>query len=154
MSPISENDKRTWEDYISNFNSLSINFRNNKKDQVYKLKKSKSKKILLKNKLKLSRNGKFEPDGIIDLHGYRLQNAKAVLQNYILNAYDKNLRSILVITGKGYNNNGALRKEVPIWLSERILSNFLINFETAPKNFGGEGALMVRIKNKNKLRFI
>ena len=50
MSPISENDKRTWEDYISNFNSLSINFRNNKKDQVYRLKKSKSKKILLKKK--------------------------------------------------------------------------------------------------------
>ena len=154
MSPISENDKRTWEDYISNFNSLSINFRNNKKDQVYRLKKSKSKKILLKNKLKLSRDGKLEPEGIIDLHGYRLQNAKVVLQNYILNAYDKNLRSILVITGKGYNNNGALRKEVPIWLSERILSNFLINFKTAPKNYGGEGALMVRIKNKNKLRFI
>jgi len=154
MPPISENDKRTWENYIANFNSLSINFRNNKKNQVYKSKKSISKKVLLKNRSKLSKNGKFEPEGIIDLHGYRLQNAKTVLQKYILNAYDKSLRNILVITGKGYNNNGALRKEVPLWLSEKLLSNFLINFETAPKNFGGEGALIVRIKNKNKFRFI
>ena len=35
MSPNSENDKRTWEDYISNFNSLSINFRNNKNKIQY-----------------------------------------------------------------------------------------------------------------------
>ena len=129
MSPISENDKRTWENYIANFNSLSINFRNNKKDQIYKTKKTTSRKFLLKNKLKLSRNLKFEPEGIIDLHGYRLQNARTVLQNFILNAYDKNLRTILVITGKGYNNNGALKKEVPLWLSEKLLSNFLINFK-------------------------
>ena len=154
MSPISENDKKAWENYIANFNSLSINFRNNKKDQVYRLKKSISRKILLKNKLKLSRKGKFEPEGVIDLHGYRLQSARTVLQKYFVNAYDKNLRNILVITGKGYNNNGALRKEVPLWLSEKSLSNLIIDFETAPKNFGGDGALMVRIKNKYKLRTI
>ena len=32
MSSISKNDKQTWENYISNFNSFSINLKNRKKN--------------------------------------------------------------------------------------------------------------------------
>ena len=67
-----------------------------------------------------------------------------------MNAYEKNIRNVLIITGKGYNNTGILKKEVPLWLNDKILTKLLINYKIAPKNFGGEGALLVRIKNKNK----
>ena len=56
----------------------------------------------------------------------------------------------MVITGKGNNNKGILKKEVPLWLNEKILADLLINYKPAPKNFGGEGALLLRIKNKYK----
>ncbi len=153
MSSISENDKRMWENYTARLNNLSINFQN-KNNLVYSSTKITSKKIQRQHRSSLSKNGKFKPKGIIDLHGYKLQLAKITLQKYILNAYEENLRNILIITGKGYNNTGALRKEVPLWLNERILSKLLIDFKTAPKKFGGEGALIVRIKNKDKFRFI
>ena len=32
MSSISKNDKQTWENYIANFNSFSINLKNRKKN--------------------------------------------------------------------------------------------------------------------------
>ena len=86
----------------------------------------------------------------MDLHGYKLKIGKIKLQSYILYAYEKNLRNILIITGKGHKNTGVLKKEVPIWLNENETKSYLVNFEIAPKNFGGEGALLVRIKNKQK----
>ena len=150
MSLISKNDKKVWENYIANFNNLSINFQNSNNNQV-----NKQTKILLKNtsanrRLNFYKNRKVRPDGVIDLHGYRLHNAKIALQKYILNAYEKNIRNILIITGKGYNNKGILKKEVPLWLNDQNLMSLLVNFEIAPKEFGGEGALLVKIKNKKK----
>ena len=32
MSPISKNDKQTWDNYIANFNNFSINLKNRKKN--------------------------------------------------------------------------------------------------------------------------
>ena len=76
------------------------------------------------------------------------------MHNYIVNAYEKKIRNILIITGKGRNNAGVLKKEVPLWLNDKTLKNLLINYETAPNKFGGEGALLVRIKNKCKSQLL
>ena len=150
MSPISKSDKQTWENYIADFNSFNINFVNNKKNLVNIKKKNFSATRL--KVFKKDKNNK--PEGVIDLHGYRLHTAKVVLHNYIVNAYEKNIRNILIITGKGQNNRGALKKEVPIWLNDKVYMNLLINYETAPSKLGGTGALLVRIKNKYKSQLI
>ena len=148
MSPISKSDKQTWENYIANFGSFNLNFNNGKKNPV-------KKKTFSTSKFSPHQKEKKNiPEGIVDLHGYRLQTAKIILHNYIVNAYEKKIRNILIITGKGHNNTGVLKKEVPLWLNDKTLINLLINYETAPRKFGGEGALLVRIKNKNKSQLI
>ena len=149
---ISKNDKKIWEEYIVNFEKLKLNIDIRKKEKHLKI----SKKDLIQkndtiNSYKLFKKGKTKPDGIIDLHGYRLKIGKIKLENYILNSYENNLRNILIITGKGLNNLGALKREVPIWLENQNIKKFLISYETAPYNFGGSGALLVRIKNKYKI---
>ncbi|MDC6451247.1 Smr/MutS family protein [Alphaproteobacteria bacterium] len=149
---ISKNDKKIWEEYIINFEKLKLNIDIRKKEKHLKI----SKKDLIQksdtiNSYKLFKKGKTKPDGIIDLHGYRLKIGKIKLENYILNSYENNLRNILIITGKGLNNLGALKREVPIWLENQNIKKFLISYETAPYNFGGSGALLVRIKNKYKI---
>ena len=96
------------------------------------------------------KKGSIQSEGILDLHGYRLENAKIILKKFITESYNKNLRNILVITGKGLHNTGVLKKEVPLWLNEKGLVNLLIDYKTAPNNIGGEGALLVRLKNKSK----
>ena len=149
---ISKNDKKIWEEYIVNFEKLTFNIDiHNKRKQVKTLKQN-----LIQNKddvnsYKLFKKGKIKPDGIIDLHGYRLKIGKIKLENYIFNSYEKNIRNIIIITGKGLNNLGPLKKEVPVWLENQEIKKFLISYETAPKNFGGSGALLVRIKNKYKI---
>ena len=143
MSPISKNDKQIWENYVANLNSYNINLVNNKK------------KYFSKSRLKVFQKDKINnPEGVIDLHGYRLHTAKIILHNYIVNAYENNIRNVLIITGKGYNNTGALKKEVPLWLNDEAYVGLLINFKTAPSKFGGTGALLVRIKNKYKSQLI
>ena len=69
------------------------------------------------------------------------------------NCYEKNIRNILIITGKGQNNKGVLKEEVPKWLNDKLLNKFLVNFNVAPKQFGGEGALLVRLKNRFKTNY-
>ena len=148
---ISKNDKDTWRDYVSNFDKLTFNFYKNCKNfDINKSNDRLIKKKETRNSFNLLKKGKITPDGIIDLHGYKLKTGKRKLQSYIFYAYEKNLRNILIITGKGHKNTGVLKKEVPTWLNEKETKSYLVNFEIAPNNFGGEGALLVRIKNKQK----
>ena len=149
---ISKNDKKTWEEYITNFEKFSFNIGLiNKEKEVKILKKDLNQKNNSLNSYMLFKKGKTKPDGIIDLHGYRLKTGKIKLESYILRSYEKNMRNVIIITGKGLNNLGALKKEVPIWLEDQAIKKFLISFEIAPNNFGGSGALLVRIKNKYKI---
>ena len=150
MSLISEKDRKTWQHYIDNFNSFNVSFRNDEKAIINRPKQKTFHKTISLSRFKLIKKGKATPDGVIDLHGYKLKDAKIALEKYIVNAYEENIRNILIITGKGQNNKGVLKKEIPLWLNDKILTNFLVNYKVAPKNFGGDGALLVRIKNKNK----
>ena len=150
MPLISENDRKTWLNYINNFKSININFRNNEKEIINKPNKKTLRKTISLSRFKLINKGKVKPDGVLDLHGHRLKDAKIALHNYIANAYEENVRNILIITGKGQSNAGVLKKEVPLWLNDKKLTNVIVNYKIAPRNFGGEGALLVRIKNKNK----
>ena len=148
---ISKDDKKTWEEYIINFEQFTLSVE--KIDKEKKIKLSKTELVQKHDSIsfyKLFKKGKIKPDGIIDLHGYRLKTGKIKLESYILKSYENNLRNIIIITGKGLNNLGALKKEVPIWLEDKEIKKFLISYEAAPNNFGGTGALLVRIKNKFK----
>jgi len=149
---ISKNDKKAWQDYIDNFEHFTLNL---KKDVLKKEVKINEKNSITKNNIansyKLFKKGKIKPDGVIDLHGYSLKVGKQNLESYILKSYENNLRNILIVTGKGLNNLGVLRKEVPIWLESKEIKKFLISYETAPNYYGGTGALLVRIKNKYKV---
>ena len=145
---ISKWDKKIWDEYILNFQNMSLKI-NNQNLEIKDPNKIYSKQSNIN--YKLLKKGKIKPDGIIDLHGYKRLTGKIELQKYIVSAYENNYRNILVITGKGTNNNGVLKKEVPTWLNNEQIKKFIITFEIAPKNFGGDGAILVRIKNKYKV---
>jgi len=157
---LSNEDKETWENYRLNMHkirfdpkkiNINSNIKNQNKTLVMKSKKNKIFNNTFEKFIKLLNKRKIEPDGIIDLHGLKLQEAKLILKNYVFRAYNNNKRNILIITGKGLNKTGVLKKEVPIWLNEREIKKILISYENAPKSFGGEGALIIRLKNKEKV---
>ena len=150
MAAISKCDKRVWENYVSNLekyilfpknNGLLNNKVNNNKLTLRSKSLNNPKKFKKKN---------IEPDMILDLHGQTLFSSRLLLQKFISHCYEKNIRNILIITGKGQNNKGALKKEVPKWLSDKYFNKFLVSFNVANKHLGGEGALLVRLKNRFK----
>ena len=152
MVLISKIDKKTWDNYVLNLEKKVI--LPSKKDSENLNKHIRHTAGYKKNSNlaypKLSKKKGVKPDFIIDLHGFTLYSGRMVLNKHIVDCYEKNIRCILIITGKGFNNKGALKEEVPKWLNDKYLSKYLINFNQAPKIFGGEGALLVRIKNKHK----
>ena len=151
MIAISKHDKKVWENYVSNFEKSVLFLKN---DSLKKRKLSNNKIVIKKekslNSFKNFKKKKLEPDISLDLHGYTLYSAKLLLQKFISNCYEKNIRNVLIITGKGQNNKGALKEEVPKWLSDKFFNKYVVNFNVAPSQFGGEGALLVRIKNRFK----
>ena len=155
MVLISKIDKKTWENYVSNLENTVI---------IPSKKYSKNLNNIIKNENNFKKNSTLaspklfkkkdvKPNLILDLHGYSLYSGRLFLNKHIIDCYEKNIRCILIITGKGFNNKGPLKEEVPKWLNDKYLNRYIINFNQAPKNFGGEGALLVRIKNKYKNQY-
>ena len=90
--------------------------------------------------------GRIEIDARIDLHGMTLERARTRLRSFLMQAQARELSLVLVITGKGLSGRGALRHEVPHWLSQPEARSLVIGFEEAAAPHGGAGALYVRIR--------
>lgn len=101
--------------------------------------------------------GKLEPEGRIDLHGMRVDEAHAELINFILRSHTKGRRLVLVITGKGTGpgpqgplpyQRGILRRQVPHWLQQNPVAPLVLETRTASLRHGGEGALYVYLRRR------
>ena len=103
--------------------------------------------IDLKTTRKLSK-GKISLQGRLDLHGFTQHEAHRLLDDYIENAYYASKKMVLVITGKGDMGRGVLRENVPKWLTEAPLSQYVSGFGQSAAQHGGVGALYVRIRRK------
>jgi DNA-nicking Smr family endonuclease len=92
--------------------------------------------------------GRVEIDARLDLHGMTLERARTRLARFLTEAQSSGHALVLVITGKGVSGRGALKHEVPHWLSLPELRPLVIGFEEAAPNHGGAGALYVRIRRR------
>lgn len=84
----------------------------------------------------------------IDLHGLTQDRARTALEAFLFRAFDDGWRAVLVITGKGVQGDGILRKNVPAWLGEPHLAHVVAGISEAARHHGGEGALYVALKRK------
>ncbi len=88
------------------------------------------------------------PDDEIDLHGKTRDEAIKIVQKFVIDCYQKNLRSALIITGKGHHSvekDPVLKREVKFWL-ERNGKSYISDFHEAPPRFGGSGAIWLNFK--------
>jgi DNA-nicking Smr family endonuclease len=91
-----------------------------------------------------------EIGGRIDLHGLTQDRARAALEAFLARAFEEGWRAVLVITGKGVQGDGVLKKRVPDWLAAPHLSHIVAGLSEAHRRHGGEGALYVALKRKPK----
>lgn len=99
--------------------------------------------------------GKLRPEARIDLHGMTLAVAHGALIRFIQDAHSRGRRLVLVITGKGKPaadtgpipaRQGALRHEVPHWLSLPPLNRIVLQTTPAHARHGGGGAYYVYLR--------
>jgi DNA-nicking Smr family endonuclease len=86
----------------------------------------------------------------LDLHGYDQDRARQALESFLRRAWDEGLRSVLVITGKGVQGDGILRRSAPEWLAAPHLAEIVAGVSEAHRRHGGEGALYVALKRKRR----
>lgn len=98
------------------------------------------------------KRGKIAVDARIDLHGMTQSRAHAALAAFLQDCADAGKRLILVITGKGRTGEGVLRRQVPLWLSEPGLRDLVGGYRSAHVSHGGEGALYVRLRRRDRRR--
>ena len=132
---ISDKDKKDWKNFISNKEKLS------NKD-LY-LSNNKIKKEIIKT---------------IDLHGFSLENANNVIEEFIIQCFKQNVNKIIVITGKGLRSKSIrnpyvskdlsiLKYSVPDFIKLKPnLMKIIKKIEEAKIEDGGGGAFYIFLK--------
>ena len=94
-----------------------------------------------------------------DLHGFTLEDANRKVKDLILSGIRNKFKEILLITGKGLHSNteediyvskdlSKLRFSVPEFINNNHdLKKHVISISEASLNDGGEGAILIRLKN-------
>ena len=130
---LSQEDKKTWEDYIKDPSGIYD------KDN--------------KNQINI-RKGRFK----FDLHGFTLEEANSKVREVITYCVEKQYKELLLITGKGIHstnegdtyvskNLGKLKYSVPDFIkSDTELNNLIISINEAATKDGGEGAILIKLK--------
>jgi len=134
---ISDKDKKDWQKFISGNEKIP---NKDLKKITTKISKTKS----------------------IDLHGYSLENANQVIEEFIEKSYNEEVNKLIVVTGKGLHsdnqNNPYVSKDLSILkysVPEFIRSNQnlikIIDFmQDAKIEDGGSGAFYIHLKKKRK----
>jgi DNA-nicking Smr family endonuclease len=109
----------------------------------------------LVNKKSFNKNHRFR----FDLHGFTLLEANEKVKELINICQKKSFKEILLITGKGLHSNvdqnayiskelSKLRFSVPEYIkSQKELSDKVIAIDQAGIVDGGEGAIIIKLKN-------
>lgn len=101
-----------------------------------------------RTKQRLAR-GATEIGGRLDLHGLTQAEAHAALARFLHGAQARDVKVVLVITGKGGSDGegrGVLKRQVPMWLEGAELRSLVIGYDNAGIGHGGAGALYVRVR--------
>ena len=136
---ISDKDKRDWQTFISSKEKiLDKDFKSQKKD-LHKIRS-------------------------IDLHGYTLEKANIVIEEFILKAFEENVSKLIVVTGKGIHSDvekdpyvskdlSILKYSVPEFINNNEnLMRVINDIQDATIEDGGSGAFYVLLKKKRSIK--
>lgn len=107
-----------------------------------------SRELLELNHDKKVRRGRLDIDAIIDLHDMTQEQAYPTLEQAVIRAYNRNFHCLLVVTGKGVQLNGVLRRAFPAWINSPDIRPMVANYAQAHIRHGGSGAWYVFLKRR------
>ncbi len=136
---ISDKDKKDWNNFINSSDKIPNKDFKIKKKKIFKIKS-------------------------IDLHGYSLDEANKIIEDFIFKAYEENVNKLIVVTGKGLHSEnekdpyvskdlGILKYSVPEFISNNSsLMNIIYEISDAKIEDGGGGAFYIFLKKKQSTK--
>jgi DNA-nicking Smr family endonuclease len=98
--------------------------------------------------LRKLRKGQYNVEAILDLHGMRVAKAQIVVNKFLQEALQQELRVVLIIHGKGHHSQlPILKNKVNYWLRQLTC---VLAFCSATINHGSSGATYVLLKQGRK----
>ena len=134
-SKISEKDKKTWKEFLSNDQKLPD------KDNI-------------QNKTIIKRTRS------LDLHGKTLDEANSIIENFIKKSYEEKVQKLIIVTGKGLHSKndkdpyvsrdlGILKYSIPEFVRNNgDLMKIISNISEASVKDGGTGAFYIFLKKR------
>ncbi len=112
------------------------------------------------------RRGRVDVGARIDLHGYSQEQARDALHHFLGAARGRGVRCVLVITGKGFEDDraqrdqpfdmfarpepGILRRQLPVWLEQAGFRDLVSGYASAHVRHGGAGAWYVFLRKTSR----
>jgi len=130
-----QKNKEIWEDYIKN------------PSDIYDKDKDQSSESWTNKRYKF------------DLHGFTLNDANIKVKKIIEHCVKNKFKEILLITGKGIHSTneqdiyisrdlGKLKHSVPEYIKTNDeVNQYIVSINDADKKDGGEGAIIIKLKN-------
>ena len=133
--PVTEYDLKVWEEFVSS---------------VKPLKQKKGFHVLpdLPRRLKIKPRIEKQIYYTLDLHGYTLQEAYNIVFKFISIHFRLQSKHITIITGKGLNDSGKIKKEILLWFETPIFKEMISSF--CWTNSGGTLKIELKKQRKNK----
>lgn len=96
------------------------------------------------------RRGKLDIAATFDLHGHTQTSAARALPAFLYTQQTDGARCVLVITGKGKEGQGVLRRNFLIWLESDHARSLISGYSEAHPKHGGTGAFYVFLRKSDR----
>jgi DNA-nicking Smr family endonuclease len=103
-----------------------------------------------KKVLKDINSGHIPVEKTLDLHNYTQKQAEEAFINFITNCFNNKIRYVLVVTGKGQNNEGVLYQNFFSWVEDYRVKKFIVEYSKANIKHGGSGAFYLFLRKNNQ----
>lgn len=96
------------------------------------------------------RNGEFSVQRILDLHGFGVEEAEALFEQFLKDSIRSNLRCIRVIHGRGLKSKAGpvLKEKLKEWIMRAMHRKWITAFSSAQMGEGGPGATNILLKKQ------
>ena len=115
-------------------------------------------------KIRRLNSGRLKVEARLDLHGMRQNEALAELRRFLGASANKDYRTVLIITGKGFSRSdderewfdrsdrerGILRRMLPNWLEQPEFRSIVVSYTSAGPRHGGDGAFYVQLRSRRR----
>lgn len=102
-----------------------------------------------KRLLRRLRQGYFSVQGHLDLHGKTRQEARPLVEQFVLESRRLGRRCVLIVHGRGLNSKDqipVLKESLKVWLAKGRIARSVLGFCSAQPTDGGGGAVYVLLR--------